>query len=159
MPAMIEMSGLVSVSLTVMSSTLVIAPSRSLAGRVVEQRAEAAGHRIAFGSLVAPAGEVEDHVVGGERVAIVPGRALAHMQHIFGGVVIDFPALEQGRLEGELRVYLTSGSSLPRGIGDFRPVVGARVLLVLDRHGDPQHAALVGACASAGFGAASPIMP
>ena len=95
------MSGVGSLSLTVMSSTLVIAPSRSLLRRSVDQRAHAAGHRIAFGGFVAPAREVEDHVVGVEGVAIVPGHALAHMQRVFGGVVVDFPALEQVGLEGE----------------------------------------------------------
>jgi hypothetical protein len=43
-------------SFTVMSSTLVTAPSRSLLGVLVDQRAHAAGHRIAFGRLLRTSG-------------------------------------------------------------------------------------------------------
>ena len=115
------------------------------AGLVVEQRAEAAGHRIALGLLLGPAGEIEDHVVGGEGVAIVPGRALARMQHVFGGVVIHFPGFDE---VGPERVFVgvldQRLERLALGIGDFRPVGFARVLGILDPHGDLEDAALLG---------------
>lgn len=42
------------------------------------------------------------------------------------------------------RVYLTSGSSLALGVGDLGPVCGARILRILDRHGDLDDAAFLG---------------
>ncbi len=116
-----------------------------LARRLVDQRAEAAGHGIALGALVGPAGEVEDHVIGVERVAVVPGDALAQMQRVFGGVVVNVPALEQVGLEGVvLGVFHQRLERLALGVGDLGPVGGARVLGVLAPHRDLQHAALLG---------------
>ena len=121
---------------------------RALAGLFgggIDQRGHARRHRIALGALVAPAIEIEDDVVGVELVAVVPGRALAHVQRIFGRVLVHFPALEQHRLEGEFtRVLHQRLEELPGDVGHFRPVVGAGVLLVLDEHADLQHAALLG---------------
>jgi hypothetical protein len=101
--------------------------------------------RIALGPLVAPAIEIEDDVVGVELVAVVPGRALAHVQRILGRVLVHVPLLEQHRLEGEFAGVLHQRlEELPGDVGHFRPVVGAGVLLVLDEHADLQHAALLG---------------
>ena len=142
---MSAISGLVRVILTVLSSTLVIAPSRSLPDASSTERAEAAGHRIALGALVGPAGEVEDHVVGVERVAVGPGDARRTWKHVFGGVVVHIPALEQVGLEGELRGVLDQRlERLALGVRDLRPVGRARILGILDRHRDLQHAALLG---------------
>ena len=115
-----------------------------LLGRRVDQRRHARGHRIAFDGLVAPAVDIEDNVVGGEGVAVVPGHALAHVQNVFGRVGVDVPYFEQRRLEGEFAgVGDERIEELPGDIAHFRPVVGARVLLVLDEHADPQDAALL----------------
>jgi hypothetical protein len=78
--------------------------------------------------FVAPARDVEDHVVGIERVAIVPGHALAHVEDIFGRVLVDLPALEQIALEGEIAgVFDQRLEHLALDVGDLRPVGRARI--------------------------------
>ena len=66
----------------------------SLLGVGVDERAHARGHRIAFDALVAPAVDVEDDVVGVERVAVVPGHALAHVENVFGRVRVHVPGFQ-----------------------------------------------------------------
>ena len=116
----------------------------SLLGRGIDQRRHARRHGIAFGALVAPAVQVVNDVVGVEDVAVVPGHALADVQDIFGRVRIDVPFLQQRGLEGELtRIGHQGIEELPGDIAHFRPIVGARVLLVLDEHAKAQNAALL----------------
>ena len=67
------------------------------------------------------------------------------MKRIFGGVVIDFPAFEQAGSKVKFaRVFDQRLEELARDIRHFRPVVGARVLLILDELPNPDHAALLG---------------
>ena len=119
------------------------AVARLLRGRI-DERSHARGHRIAGNARVAPAVHIEYDVVGGEGVAVVPGHARAHVQDVFGRVGVDVPFLEQRRLEGEFTgVGDERVEELPRDIAHFRPVVGARVLLVLDEHADAESTALL----------------
>ena len=66
------------------------------------------------------------------------------MQNVFGRVGVDVPFLEQCGFEGEFAgVGDERVEELARDIAHFRPVVGARVLLILDEHAKPQNAALL----------------
>ncbi len=115
-----------------------------LVGLGVDQRAHAGRHRVALDGLVAPAGDVEHHVIGGEVVAVRPLDALADMEGVLGGVVVDVPALDQ--LAGESAVAVVAHEifvALARDVGNFRPVVGTRVLRLLDDHLHLEDAALL----------------
>ena len=96
-----------------------------------------------FGHVAfAPAGEVEDHVVGVEGVAVVPGRALAELQRVFGRVVVDFPAFEQPGHEGEVGGVAHQRLEEEAGlVAHLRPVEDARVVQAHHRLGDLDHAA------------------
>ena len=142
---MMVMSGFNSVSLTGEVVDLGDCAVARLLGVRVDERAHARGHRIAFDALVAPSVQIVDDVVGGERIAIVPGHALADVKDIFGRVSVDVPAFEQHRPEGELaRISHEGFEELTRDVAHLRPVVGARVLLILDEHAASDDAALLG---------------
>lgn len=51
---------------------------------------------------LAPAFEVEDHVIGRERIAVVPRHALAEVQYILGRIFVQLPTFEQMRLESKI---------------------------------------------------------
>ena len=65
----------------------------------VNQGVHAPGHGIALNRFVAPAGDVVGHIFGGEVIAVMPFHALAHIQRVFGGVLVDLPTLQQFRLK------------------------------------------------------------
>ncbi len=116
-----------------------------LAGGGVCQRAKARGHGIAIGVLVHPAGDVEDHVIGGKGITVVPGHAGAHAQGVLRGVGVHLPAFQQAAFEGEvLGVFHQRFQELPGGVGNLAPVGGARVFQVHHLNCHAQRAALDG---------------
>ena len=68
-----------------------------LTGCVVDENRKTASHRVAFNGFVTPAGDIARNVLGGEIVPVVPFYALAHVEGIFGGIIVDRPAFEQHR--------------------------------------------------------------
>jgi hypothetical protein len=113
----------------------------------IDQAAHARGHRVALGSGVTPAGDVVDHVIGIQLVAVRPFHALAHVQGIGRGVVACLPALQQPALEAEIVVPAHQVLvALAGDIGHLGPVEGARVFPRLHRHRNPHDAALLGRC-------------
>ena len=116
-----------------------------LVGVGVDQRRNPAGHRVALDILLAPAGDVAGHVLGGEIVAIVPLHALADVQRVFGGVVVDLPAFQQHAAERPVVVVFDQVFQVAAGlVGDLRPVGGAGVLQLAHAHLYTQGAALLG---------------
>jgi len=98
----------------------------------------------ALGCLVAPPLETVDNIVSVEVIAVRPFHALAYVQRVFGGVVIDVPAFDQMAFEGEVRgVADHVVVALAHDVGHFRPVPGARVLHLLDDHLHLEDAALL----------------
>jgi hypothetical protein len=92
-----------------------------------------------------PAGDVEGDIPGGEIVAIRPFHPRTDLEHIFRGVRIDLPALQQNRLEGEVR--LPAHQRLEKLHGDvahLRNLETARVLELHHLHGDTHDAPLPG---------------
>ncbi len=104
-----------------------------LAGLGIDQRAHPGRHRVAFRAFIAPASDIVDDILGDERVSVRPGRVLAQVQHVFGGFVVDVPALEQVGLEGILAGVLNQRlKRLTLCVGDLRPIGRARIFYRLD---------------------------
>ena len=109
---------------------------------LLDEGGHAGGHRVVRHVALAPAGEVEDDVVGVEVVAVVPLHALAELQRVDGGVVVDLPAFEQPRREGEVGgVAHQRLDEEPGLVGLLRPVEDARVVHPHHRLGDLDRAA------------------
>ncbi len=119
-----------------------------LAGVGVDQGCKPTGHRVALGALVAPAGDVAGHVLGGEIITIVPLDPLADVQGVDGGVVVDFPAVQKHAAERAVVVVLDQVFQGAAGlVAHFGPVIGARVLQRAHAHLHAQGAAGLGVAA------------
>ncbi len=106
-----------------------------LVGVGVDDRGEAAGHRVRLDLLVAPALDVAGDVLGGEGIAVVPGHALADLEGVEGRVVVHLPAVQQHPAERAVVVVLDEVFERAAGdVGDLGPVGGAGVLEGLDLH-------------------------
>ncbi len=139
------MSGVGNLTVMVLSSTLVMGAFARLLGLGIDQRTHAGGHRVALDGAVAPAHQVEHDVVRSEGVAVVPGHALTDMERVFGGVLVHVPLLEERGFEGEVAgVFHQRLEELAGHVRHLRPVVRARILLLLDEHRNADHAALLG---------------
>ena len=109
---------------------------------LLEEGVHARRHGVVRHMRLAPAGQVEDDVVGVEGVAVRPGHALAEMKGVFRRVVIDFPALDQPGLEGEVGgVAYQRLAEEPGLVAFLRPVEDARIVHAHDRLGDLDDAA------------------
>ncbi len=116
--------------------------NEGLLALLLDDHLHAAGHRVAGHMRLAPAGDVEHHVVGVELVAIVPRRVRPQVQDVFGGVVVDLPALEQPGLEGEVgRVADQRLAEGPGLVAFLRPVEDPRVVHAHGLLGDPDRTA------------------
>jgi len=117
------------------------AVARGLA-RLVDQRAHPRSHRVALDIAVAPAGDVEGDIGGGEGIAVRPCDAGADVQGIFGGVVVDIPAFQQHAAEAAVGIVFDQVFQPAAGkVGDLRPVGNARILQPLGLHVEPERAA------------------
>jgi hypothetical protein len=109
---------------------------------ILHQRGHAPGHRIALDRFVAPALDIVDDVVSREVVAVGPFNALADVQRVLGGVVVDFPAFQQHRPQRAIAADLDEVFDDAAGlVAKLGPVIGARVLQFAAVHLDAQRAA------------------
>ena len=108
----------------------------------IDKRAHARRHRVRLDRLVAPAGDIVGHVLGGEIVAIGPFHAGADLQRVLGGVVIDLPAFQQHAADRPVIVVFGQVFQRATGlVGDLGPVGGAAVFQRAHAHLDTQRAA------------------
>ena len=114
-----------------------------LAGGLVDQAGHAGGHGVVLHPGVAPARDVARHVLGGERVAVVPGHTGADVERILGRVVVHLPAFQKHPPERTVAVVFDEIlQEAPRLVADLGPVVSARLLHGLYARLDAQRAAL-----------------
>ncbi|OIQ71885.1 hypothetical protein GALL_464970 [mine drainage metagenome] len=107
----------------------------------IRQRAHAARHRVALNVAIAPAGDVEHHVLGSEIVAVRPFHALADVEGELGRVVIGNPVVQQHAAEGAVGVVFNEVFQPTTGeVGNLRPVGHARIFQRAGRHVHAQRA-------------------
>ena len=111
-------------------------------GRLVHQTGEPGRHRVAFDIAIGPTAKVAHHIIGGERIAVVPGHALTQVQRVDGRIIIGGPAVQQTADKCAVRIVLDQiFQPAAIDVGDLWPIGKTRVFDRLGFHRHPQGAA------------------